>query len=87
MYRDIPAFGSHIREIVIETPLDDYELLDFGRGRKLERFGEVVLSRPDPRAKGEPALPDWQADWIYGGAGDRQWRATREGLPRSWELC
>jgi 23S rRNA (cytosine1962-C5)-methyltransferase len=24
----------------------DYELLDFGRGRKLERFGEYVLDRP-----------------------------------------
>jgi len=86
MYRDIPAFGSHIREIVVETPLDDYELLDFGRGRKLERFGELVLSRPDPRAKGEPVLGEWRADWTYGCAGDREWRAARDGLPRSWEL-
>ncbi|MDO8430732.1 MAG: class I SAM-dependent methyltransferase [Candidatus Taylorbacteria bacterium] len=30
--------------------MDDYELLDSGEGEKLERFGKVVLSRPDPQA-------------------------------------
>ncbi len=28
-----------------------YELLDFGDGRKLERFGEIVLNRPCPAAE------------------------------------
>lgn len=28
----------------------DYELLDSGDGWKLERFGDVVLERPDPQA-------------------------------------
>jgi len=31
---------------------DQYELLDFGAGRKLERFGSVVLDRPSPSATG-----------------------------------
>jgi 23S rRNA (cytosine1962-C5)-methyltransferase len=30
----------------------DYELIDFGDGRKLERFGAVVLDRPSPAAEG-----------------------------------
>jgi len=30
----------------------DYELLDFGAGRKLERFGQYVLDRPSPAAEG-----------------------------------
>ncbi|HZZ26726.1 MAG TPA: class I SAM-dependent methyltransferase [Pirellulales bacterium] len=30
----------------------EYELLDFGHGRKLERFGTVVLDRPCPVADG-----------------------------------
>ena len=30
----------------------NYELLDFGDGRKLERFGDVVLDRPCPAAEG-----------------------------------
>jgi len=25
------------------TPIDDYELLDFGAGRKLERWGEYLV--------------------------------------------
>lgn len=32
----------------------DYELLDFGCGRRLERFGDVVLDRLAPSATGEP---------------------------------
>jgi 23S rRNA (cytosine1962-C5)-methyltransferase len=30
----------------------EYELIDFGEGRKLERFGEWVLDRPAPAAMG-----------------------------------
>ena len=29
----------------------NYELLDFGDGRKLERFSEIVLNRPSPAAE------------------------------------
>ena len=29
---------------------DQYDLLDFGQGRKLERFGELVVDRPAPAA-------------------------------------
>jgi 23S rRNA (cytosine1962-C5)-methyltransferase len=32
--------------------LDDYALIDFGEGRKLERFGRYVLDRPSPAAEG-----------------------------------
>ncbi|MHB1033180.1 MAG: class I SAM-dependent methyltransferase [Pirellulales bacterium] len=32
---------------------DQYELIDFGEGRKLERFGPWVLDRPSPAAEGE----------------------------------
>jgi 23S rRNA (cytosine1962-C5)-methyltransferase len=30
--------------------MDGYLLLDSGEGRKLEQYGEIVLSRPDPEA-------------------------------------
>ena len=29
---------------------NDYELIDCGRGEKLERWGEQLLVRPDPQA-------------------------------------
>jgi len=28
----------------------DYSLLDFGEGRKLERFGNIIVDRPSPQA-------------------------------------
>ncbi len=41
---------SKISNILIAEPSSDYVLLDSGDGEKLERFGRVVLSRPDPQA-------------------------------------
>ena len=34
----------------------DYELIDFGGGRKLERFGEIILNRPEILANDKPKL-------------------------------
>lgn len=39
----------------------DYELLDSGRGAKLERFGEYVLARPEPKALWDMSMSD--AEW------------------------
>lgn len=36
--------------VVAPSGWGDYELLDSGDGRKLERFGRVVLDRPEPEA-------------------------------------
>jgi 23S rRNA (cytosine1962-C5)-methyltransferase len=38
--------------------LTDYELLDSGDGQKLERFGAVVMSRPEPQAIWRKSLGD-----------------------------
>jgi 23S rRNA (cytosine1962-C5)-methyltransferase len=36
--------------ILVTEPSADYALLDSGDGEKLERYGPVVLRRPDPQA-------------------------------------
>ena len=42
---------------MIET--SNYQLVDFGNGRKLERFGEYLIDRPSPAAERfSPAEPD-----------------------------
>jgi len=49
---------------MVEFPSEkwqDYELLDSGSGMKLERFGQYVLSRPEPKALWTPTMSD--ADW------------------------
>ncbi|MFY0684229.1 MAG: class I SAM-dependent methyltransferase [Balneola sp.] len=46
----------------------DYELLDHGNERKLERFGHIITDRPQPSATWAKSLPntEWQkADAIF----------------------
>lgn len=45
---------------IIQTtkPQKGYELLDSGKGEKLERFGDFVLRRPDPQALWDYVLPE-----------------------------
>lgn len=50
--------------IKLYTPLHwkDYELLDSGNFEKLERFGNQILTRPEPQAVWDKSLPEseWQ---------------------------
>ena len=49
--------------LITETDASEgYELLDSGEGEKLERYGDVVMSRPDPQALWGKHLPksEWQ---------------------------
>ncbi len=77
---------TEIQDASIETPFDGYELVDFGRGRKLERWGDYLVEYPDRLASGEPASRYWSADWIYvDDVGTRgHWQPTRSGLAREW---
>jgi len=72
---------------------NDYQLLDFGAGRRLERFGRMTLDRPCPAAEPfEQASPDaWaQADARFDGRDEEkgQWTdrpqaaRTMDGRPR-----
>lgn len=69
----------------------EYDLLDSGHGRKLERFGPVTLIRPEAQAGWPPALP--RADWdaahaAFEPAGQEggRWRPRRP-LPPRWEMA
>ena len=69
----------------------EYELLDSGEGKKLERFGEYVLMRPEPQARWVAALPAgrWQAaDGEYAKAanGPRGDWKFRKPIPARWEM-
>ena len=71
---------------------DQYSLLDFGDGRKLEKFRDVVLDRPSPAAehvkKGDPQ--QWQAAAARyrratgSKAAQGKWSAT--DLPATWTV-
>ena len=67
----------------------DYELLDTGEGMKLERWGDVILSRPDPQViwgKTTPGL--WKlahAEYARSSSGGGQWHFLKK-LPPRWEI-
>lgn len=66
----------------------DYELLDSGAGRKLERYGALTFSRPDPQAIWPTTLPEskWQADLAYIRTGKTgEWK-TGASVPKSWPI-
>ena len=68
--------------------VEDYELLDSGDGRKLERFGKIVLARPCSQAMWRPQLP--QGEWNRATASfDREdgnnWHG-RANLPKEWTI-
>ncbi len=79
---------SDTRDAYTETPVGDYQLLDFGAGRKLERWGEYLVESPDRNAAGLPTEAGWSADWVYvddvGVQG--HWEPTRSGLVREWTV-
>ncbi len=66
----------------------DYELIDSGNGRRLERFGKYILDRPDPEILWQKTLPEseWQkadAEFIRTEKDKGKW-VTKGSFPESW---
>lgn len=62
-----------------------YELLDFGDGRKLERFGTVVLNRPCPAAEGiEKTRPELWDEITARFRGPRTGDGSWTPPPKTW---
>ena len=77
---------------LIETAgFPDYALLDSGAGRKLERFGTIVVDRPEPQALWMPRLVrrDWdKANAVFSGEDEEEkgrWRVDKP-VPDSWPV-
>lgn len=77
---------------VLETAgFADYRLLDSGNGRKLEKFGAVVVDRPEPQALWRPRLaPErWSGAHATFSADDDEeagkWRRSKP-IPESWPM-
>ncbi|MCH8684363.1 class I SAM-dependent methyltransferase [Pedomonas mirosovicensis] len=76
-------------ELLITEPWADFELLDSGNGRKLERYGKYRFIRPEPQALWQPALPNWDADaeFVPGSTEDTgKWQFARQ-VPDAWPLA
>lgn len=67
----------------------EYELVDSGDGKKLERFGKFTLIRPEPQAKWSPMLtsPHWETadgEFVKARSGQQgEWK-FRKAIPARW---
>lgn len=62
----------------------NYELIDSGNGRRLERFGKYILDRPDPEVLWQKNLPksEWdKADAVF----QNRW-IKKNSLPDKWQV-
>lgn len=74
--------------ILYTEPSDGYELLDSGDGYKLERYGEVIVSRPDPQVLWPKMNSSvWTAAHaVFEHEGARgKWKALNH-MPASWAV-
>jgi 23S rRNA (cytosine1962-C5)-methyltransferase len=69
----------------------DYRLIDSGNGRKLERFGKIIVDRPEPQALWQPRADEkiWaDAHAVFSANDDEEsgrWR-TNKPVPESWPV-
>ena len=73
----------------ITKPWKEYELIDSGEGRKLERFAGIVLDRPDPQAlwnkSDANAWKNSSARFIWAQKGER-WDMDADISKDSWSI-
>lgn len=68
----------------------DYELLDASRGERLERWGDIILIRPDPQIlwdtpRRDPRWKQAHARYHRSNTGGGQWERYRP-IPDSWQI-
>ncbi len=69
---------------------NDYELIDSSDGERLERWGDIILVRPDPQViwktpRENPLWNRYDARYSRSSSGGGSWN-TRKKLPDSWKI-
>ena len=74
----------------LTTTWKDFEVLDTGDGEKLERWGDVILRRPDPQTiwpKADPTLWRQAQAWYHrSDKGGGEWEFFSR-LPEKWVIA
>ena len=78
-------------EICIHDLWNEYELIDCGNGRKLERFGEITLIRPEITATCKPHHSETQwkemanAEFVETSKNSGKWNIFKQ-IPETWQM-
>jgi 23S rRNA (cytosine1962-C5)-methyltransferase len=85
-----PHLPFHI-DLAVTAPSAAYALVDCGEGRKLERFGPILIDRPEPQAMWQPRRPraKWGPHAVFSASGDDEekgrWRIDKP-VPDAWPV-
>ncbi|MEN9302491.1 MAG: hypothetical protein RL264_920 [Bacteroidota bacterium] len=77
---------------IFSEPWSDYELIDAGGGKKLERWGTIFTIRPEVNAyfRSEQPFTEWrkQAHWEFIETGNQKgkWKSLRPNAPQQWTV-
>lgn len=77
---------------IYSTQWQDYELIDAGGGKKLERWGKILTIRPEVQAyfKTEKTFKEWEevAHWefVQKGTKSGSWKALKKDVPKEWTI-
>ncbi|MBL4670171.1 MAG: class I SAM-dependent methyltransferase [Flavobacteriales bacterium] len=70
----------------------DYELIDAGNDKKIERFGNTILIRPDRNAYFSPILSqkEWKQkahfEFIEETSSKGIWKTLKQNTPKEWQI-
>lgn len=79
-------------ERLYTTGWKDYELIDAGGGKKLERWGTILTIRPEVQAyfKSEKTFKEWGqlAHWEFVQRGSQSgvWKPLKKNVPKKWAV-
>ena len=79
-------------ERLYTTGWKDYELIDAGGGKKLERWGSILTIRPEVQAyfKTEKTFKEWEqiAHWEFVQKGGQSgvWKPLKKSVPKKWAI-
>ena len=79
-------------ERLYTTGWKDYELIDAGGGKKLERWGNILTIRPEVQAyfKTEKTFKEWEqvAHWEFVQKGGQSgvWKPLKKNVPKKWAI-
>jgi 23S rRNA (cytosine1962-C5)-methyltransferase len=78
-------------EIICPSYWKDYELIDSGNFKKLERFGKIITIRPEPQAIWDSTLTfdEWQkissVEYVPTSANSGKWK-KHKNIPDTWTI-
>ena len=77
---------------IFSSHWSDYELIDAGNDKKLERWGEIITIRPDRNAYFSPILSDkeWKLkahfEFIEETTSKGVWKTLKKNTPKEWKI-